>query len=749
MSNPSQQHGGHVPAQPAGVRFAPPPGMGNVPPIPPAGGPPHAAGIPAAVPAGGVPGGNVAPPPPGTMGGGHGVYAPGPRTYAEWYALRSNDPYNGAYTGVYSAQRSEPDATGVGPPTPAQILAGILADDSPQVYLGLNTTWAPHRSFLIHRLVRVPRPQGRPGSQYQGQVVGQLGDVHDVGASYAALHPNSFRRLAAVHVPVIGEMAAQFAAAGDAPLLGPYTSNDAGTEPVVVRNLIFVPGPYVPLVIGNDLTPRELWVRLAGAIQADQRETACRPLLDWLRVAVTDPGAGASAVGTAVPAVIAPDPPLAAMRHQILSVDLPDRDGVQQVTHTLANTLTRAVNQFDQRTQLMQQQATAATTAATTPRVVLPAEKWPTTIASAYKICGCTDDTGLPPSYFVLARAAKGQERQTLQGLYDARVGSGDSVARVAPTCTAEIARNQMQLRQHTADRRDLVGGVTIFMFPYLTLEQRSDLDMANMSSDLLQAGSAMPSLFDIQQIKASCPIVFPTDMEEAFFSAEGFSVHLDVAHGVTHPLASGFRAFLQAARMRTIQLRQLTFDDRLTPTQFLLALHNRVHGYYTACGLLPPALPGNAQVTPAPPEFMAILDRIDNDEWIRPTIPGRYLDRPAGPPPPRRPAALAPEPSPSPSPSPARDPRPPARRDPPNPLVTELLCKRETGRYMSIAEVLRNAKGPPPVRNDGRTSCIPYHFLGGCNTDCSRHYDHEPAEDAAQLEGRKAWAKKARKEDE
>ena len=60
------------------------------------------------------------------------------------------------------------------------------------------------------------------------------------------------------------------AAAGDNyDLLGPYNPRDAETEAVHTHNMVFVPPPYAPIILGRGLKPKELWDQLVGALVSD------------------------------------------------------------------------------------------------------------------------------------------------------------------------------------------------------------------------------------------------------------------------------------------------------------------------------------------------------------------------------------------------------------------------------------------------------------------------------------------------
>ena len=61
-------------------------------------------------------------------------------------------------------------------------------------------------------------------------------------------------------------------------MLGPYGSGDAGVESVRCCKTVYVPAPYVGLLLSGDLTPVEAWQRLRGAIVDAATEDACFPI---------------------------------------------------------------------------------------------------------------------------------------------------------------------------------------------------------------------------------------------------------------------------------------------------------------------------------------------------------------------------------------------------------------------------------------------------------------------------------------
>ena len=71
-------------------------------------------------------------------------------------------------------------------------------------------------------------------------------------------------------VPVVSQMAPAYAAGvgGAENLLGPFNVLDDHTEEVNVRTLVHLLCRFVPLALDQDLTPREAWTVLGGAIMS-------------------------------------------------------------------------------------------------------------------------------------------------------------------------------------------------------------------------------------------------------------------------------------------------------------------------------------------------------------------------------------------------------------------------------------------------------------------------------------------------
>jgi hypothetical protein len=98
---------------------------------------------------------------------------------------------------------------------------------------------------------------------------------------------------AGLQVLTFTNLDALFAADPAAIVVGPFVANEAGTEIVRTRNAMAVPPKYIPIVLGQRLTPREAYTQLGGAIRMlEGQEADCANLLTFLRATHTIPTGG-------------------------------------------------------------------------------------------------------------------------------------------------------------------------------------------------------------------------------------------------------------------------------------------------------------------------------------------------------------------------------------------------------------------------------------------------------------------------
>ena len=156
------------------------------------------------------------------------------------------------------------------------------------------------------------------------QTFANQGDVTYRTALLAQWDPAYLHLASAVHVPSADMIDAAIAGDTNLRMLGPYGAGGTGVESILCRKIVYVPAPYVGLLLSSDLTPVEAWQRLRGAIVDAAAEEACRPIIDWLRASLVRSGQNAlSMLRVPEPLAPLPDTLLLQHRHWLLLSHLP------------------------------------------------------------------------------------------------------------------------------------------------------------------------------------------------------------------------------------------------------------------------------------------------------------------------------------------------------------------------------------------------------------------------------------------
>ena len=100
---------------------------------------------------------------------------------------------------------------------------------------------------------------GRPSCRWDGEAFANRGDVTFRTDPLTHWDPGYLHLAAAVHVPSAAMIDAAIAGDADLKMVGPYGAGDAGVQSVRCRKKVYVPTPYVGLLLVGDLTPVEAW----------------------------------------------------------------------------------------------------------------------------------------------------------------------------------------------------------------------------------------------------------------------------------------------------------------------------------------------------------------------------------------------------------------------------------------------------------------------------------------------------------
>ena len=105
--------------------------------------------------------------------------------------------------------------------------------------------------------------------------------------SYVRWLSEYMRQTSTVVALTAGALDSALAGDVDAPLFGTYAMGDAECGQVKTRYAVYVPPPLVGHLLGRELTARQAWDQVRGAIIDLGIQVECKPLVNWLRVSLT------------------------------------------------------------------------------------------------------------------------------------------------------------------------------------------------------------------------------------------------------------------------------------------------------------------------------------------------------------------------------------------------------------------------------------------------------------------------------
>ena len=127
---------------------------------------------------------------------------------------------------------------------------------------------------------------GRPPFKWDDGTFANRVDVSYGTAPLAVWDPTYLHPAQAIYVPSAAAIYTHLSGDVKIMLLGPYGAGDVGVEIIRCRKTLYVPAPYVGLLLCANITPVEAWNRLRGAIFDAMDKATCRPLIDWLCAAI-------------------------------------------------------------------------------------------------------------------------------------------------------------------------------------------------------------------------------------------------------------------------------------------------------------------------------------------------------------------------------------------------------------------------------------------------------------------------------
>ena len=192
---------------------------------------------------------------------------------------------------------------------------------------GLSEKRDHGRVSLLHPVSHYASWMVRQPCQWDNRTFANYGDVSYGTAPLENWDPTYLHLDPAVYVPSAANINTSLDGDANLKLLGPYEVGDAGVEIICCRKKLYFPAPYAGLWLGANLNLVEAWNRLQGDISDAAAEDACRPLIDWIHVAIVRGGPNTySALVVPKPSPPLPDALLLQHCHRLMLNHLPGLD---------------------------------------------------------------------------------------------------------------------------------------------------------------------------------------------------------------------------------------------------------------------------------------------------------------------------------------------------------------------------------------------------------------------------------------
>ena len=522
---------------------------------------------------------------------------------------------------------------------------------------------------------------------------------------------------------------------------------------IKTRRSMFIPFPFIPYVIGCNLTAREALNVLVPVIRNFALEEVCSQLIDFLVVASTHsmndgPPATEQAVFTAPLGLASVRE---ARRTHILGNHLsalitplgdPGIPGLGDALGTLQEVRTGYLDDLADRR--LERAATNQ------PKTVV--QRWKAeTVDRLLKLCNVEDTELLPAFWHELAAHKKTQG--TVRSLLQDAVETAAKQLRVRhPTVTTQHAS---ALTDWTFYGSEIDLGEGILPFTITPPDQVSLAAVAQIQLDhhqnrdfsAIMTGSTSISAADARAMRSSKGYI-PVDWDEAEVQIEAYTPVLAAILGEQHPNVMEHVAATAALRRFKPLLKQFMsakLGIGLSAATIVWYFHMKHRNWFRK------QWSKDVENTTKPPAILAGFEQFEdgyNLAWLPYTGHIPRLQALARPPP--APYAPAPAPATGQSSSPAIRPSTNTPRNDntdSDPARDRVRNRNRDSRYMGetpfarrirkqpIREAIARMEGPP-LTSDGGERCLSWHLKGSCRAGCGRASDHIvlPTEDAEAL---------------
>ena len=489
-------------------------------------------------------------------------------TYAEFYNDGSNDPYSGRFAPVLGPFDIDP-ANAAASTRPADLLNQLTSATTarlPSAILALvhgTEDDANHPGWIecYHKIFRFPARFGMTATRWDNLNFAISGDIVRGQCAPVALGAQWFYQTANnLHAPTEAAVEAAIVAnTNDDLVVGPYNADDAGTEIVRVRNVVYLPSPYIPIFLENRMLPKEAYLRVSQAMAADGVDGDCEPVLKWLRLAMTKNGHNDFSVlrqdRTTLPP---PDSDLISFLMDLVERDLPGLSAASgnAGASLVASSIGDLVYEHQEDRRSAERRRKDADTKS-------PDKFWGDSINNVINLCQVSSMADLPPLYAkISSSAARAQrlEHQRLMSLAVATHAPGYKII-VTPSLHSKLINLEFVLQ----DKDDLRSGFTCFLFGQFTPGQRQAAARKANTYDMIVGAAAAPSLADAATITTDDNIEPPSRYAEGRSMGKRTLGAIALWFGDNHPLCEEWAEFLIEWEQREEELEFYeTTDPRM-----------------------------------------------------------------------------------------------------------------------------------------------------------------------------------------
>ena len=554
----------------------------------------------------------------------------------------------------------------------------------------------------LHGLAMHPTSLRHP-SKYDRKIFAFLGDSYawSSGQKPASLQIQySWFEAKEQSTPNITEFNAQLTSGTTRGYVNTTTSHKA-----IITQACLLPAEFAPCLLDREVTPAQAWPLLRAAARKTATTGKLNILWNWLR-AVSDVTNHDSRVDIILPT--AESEHFAETRRAAGAAIIKEEDTPQDTQR-----LPAASEASDAIKLLVKTLGTSFPRTSTSKKSV--EARWPYHQNTLLRLCGVQCIADLPPVWDVLAAEKRGPGARAVLTVACCNVAANLGVE--PPIITHDIANRVHDLAFVPDDRLDLLGGLSIWLFPVLTpAETATLLNKVRLWDDHLE-GSNNPTLAETKQALSTAKLSPAVSFVPMYAMICKYEVVIVVLLGEAHLATIELRKLRECLFKLYVDLERMFMADKELASQIITEIRTQFIGFFRSA-----VVPRGRIMLPC---LQQMADDIIFDCWRPPSLPPSInaLLRPTQPPRQQLPAPHTAQQSQYTPQQGSTTARTQVQVLHPNPVqafqVGQVTIKQfiERGRGEQGGEI--------PKADNGANLCLTFHLKGRCYSLCRGHTTH------------------------